>query len=377
MSVEKTFGGVFDGRTVLVTGHTGFKGSWLSHWLLRLGAIVHGTALTPTDRAPGDDRTLFEHLELPGRLASDHRVDVRDADALDDLIDQIRPAITLHLAAQPLVRLSYQQPIETLGTNIMGTAHVLDSLRRHVPAARVVVVTTDKCYLNREWLASYREEDALGGHDPYSASKAAAEIVTSAYRSSFGDTDFRIASARAGNVIGGGDWAADRIVPDLFRAAADSRPVTVRNRHATRPWQHVLEPLSGYLHLAAKLDTATAEQSPQYCDAFNFGPHLTSNRNVGELVAAICRSSGGSWIDQTDPNAPHEASRLNLAIDRAFHRLGWQPTWDFATTVARTVEGYAAAKPNVSMRTLVDEQISGYVRDASAVGLAWVNPLET
>ncbi len=374
VSTVGTFNDGFAGKTVLVTGHTGFKGSWLSHWLLRLGAKVHGTGLEAEDFGPGGLPTLFEQLDLGGRLTSDHRVDVRHAEAVDGLIEQIKPDITFHLAAQPLVRLSYRQPVATITTNVIGTTHVLESLREHVPGARVVVVTTDKCYQNLEWQASYREEDPLGGHDPYSASKAAAEIVTAAYRSSFGGDGFRIASARAGNVIGGGDWAADRIVPDIFRAAARKKPVLVRNRHATRPWQHVLEPLSGYLWLATKLDRATPEALLEMAAAFNFGPALSSNQNVGRLVSVICERFGGHWSDMTDPEAPHEASRLNLAIDRSFHRLGWQPTWNFATTIAQTVDGYQAAMDGQPMGRLIDHQIDLYTRDAAAAGNDWAAP---
>jgi CDP-glucose 4,6-dehydratase len=325
----------WSGRRVLLTGHTGFKGSWLALWLLELGAKVTGLALPP-DTEP----SLFRQLELDRRL--DHRLgDIRDASLVAELVDEIRPEVVLHLAAQPLVRRSYAEPAATWATNVMGTIHLLEALRRLEQPCTAVLITTDKVYRNNEWLYGYRENDPLGGHDPYSSSKAGAEIAIASWRTSFCGSlphqtpHLRIASARAGNVIGGGDWASDRIVPDAMRALGRGEPIGVRNPAATRPWQHVLEPLSGYLRLAECL---SADAS--LADAFNFGPQLDANRSVRELVEEALRHWPGSWCDQSDPASPHEASLLNLVIDKAHHQLGWAPRWDFATTLDRTVRWY-------------------------------------
>jgi CDP-glucose 4,6-dehydratase len=323
------------GRRVLLTGHTGFKGSWLALWLLELGAEVTGLALPPET-----EPNLFTQLELHHRL--DHRVgDIRDPAVLGELVADMRPQVVLHLAAQPLVRRSYLEPAATWATNVMGTIHLMEALRRLDEPCSAVLITTDKVYRNNEWVYGYRENDPLGGHDPYSSSKAGAELAIASWQASFsGDQShqnphLRIASARAGNVIGGGDWAADRIVPDAMRALAKGESIRVRNPAATRPWQHVLEPLGGYLLLAERLNTDVT-----LADAFNFGPQLDANRSVRELVEEALLHWPGSWIDQSDPNAPHEASLLNLVIDKVHHQLGWAPRWDFATTVARTVSWY-------------------------------------
>ncbi len=323
------------GRRVLLTGHTGFKGSWLALWLLELGAQVTGVALPPET-----EPSLFAQLELEQRL--EHRLgDIRHASLLTDLVEQTRPEVLLHLAAQPLVRRSYAEPGATWATNVMGTIHLLEALRRLQEPCTAVLITTDKVYRNNEWLYGYRENDPLGGHDPYSSSKAAAELAIASWRASFcGDQPhqtphLRIASARAGNVIGGGDWAADRIVPDAMRALARGEPIGVRNPAATRPWQHVLEPLGGYLLLAERLSADASLAS-----AFNFGPQLEANRSVRELVEQALGHWPGRWEDQSDPQAPHEASLLNLVTDKAHHQLGWSPRWDFGTTVERTVDWY-------------------------------------
>ena len=323
------------GRRVLLTGHTGFKGAWLALWLNELGAEVTGFALPP-ETPPN----LFTQLGLDQRI--DHRLgDIRDGELCTTLVQEVKPEVVLHLAAQPLVRLSYQQPAETWSTNVMGTIFLLEALRRVDQACSAVLITTDKVYRNNEWLYGYREIDPLGGHDPYSSSKAAAELAIASWRSSFCGAlphqtpHLRIASARAGNVIGGGDWALDRIVPDAMRALSQGEAIGVRNPGATRPWQHVLEPLGGYLLLAEALAA-----SVELASAFNFGPQLEANRPVRELVEEALRHWPGHWQDQGDPNAPHEASLLNLVIDRAHHELGWAPRWDFATTVERTVNWY-------------------------------------
>ena len=330
----------WSGRRVLLTGHTGFKGSWLLLWLQQLGAQVWGYALEP-EGSP----SLFSELEAgldPGSRFTHQIGDVGDVAALHQVGQRSQPEVVLHLAAQPLVRRSYQDPLGTWAANVNGSLHLLEALKPLRHPCAVVMVTTDKVYQNREWSYGYREPDRLGGHDPYSASKAAAELAIASWRSSFcgpgahQTPHLRIATARAGNVIGGGDWAQDRIVPDAIRALAAGQPIAVRNPLATRPWQHVLEPLGGYLRLAQAL---ACDPTPP-CEAFNFGPSLASNRPVQELVASMLSHWSGTWLDQSDPAAPHEANLLHLQIDKAHHRLGWSPCWDYATTVYRTVDWY-------------------------------------
>ena len=320
----------FEGKRVWLSGHTGFKGSWLSEWLLDLGAIVHGYALAP-DTTP----SLFDQLGLAARL--EHEVaDIRDAEAVKKSIDALRPDFVIHMAAQPLVRRSYSIPVETYETNVMGTIHVLEALRKLTTNCSAVIVTTDKCYENHESGRAYEETDPLGGHDPYSSSKAMAEIATSAYRNSyFQSGPVRVATARAGNVIGGGDWAEDRIVPDVMRALDRGEAIAVRNPKAVRPWQHVLEPLSGYLTLASLL-----VENPSLATAFNFGPGPDSNRTVADLVTEILKNRTGLWNDKSDPTALHEASLLNLSIEKAELLLGWKPKWSFGETIAKTVNWY-------------------------------------
>jgi len=331
-------------RRVLVTGHTGFKGSWLALWLLSLRAEVWGYSLPPE---PG--RCLFSELDLVKAVAHGdwgnlyhHLADLRDLEALKRVVVEAQPEVVLHLAAQPLVRRSYRDPLATWATNVQGSLNLLEALMPLKHRCAVVMVTTDKVYANQEWDYGYREGDQLGGHDPYSASKAAAELGISSWRASFcgpgsHQTPYlQIATARAGNVIGGGDWAEDRIVPDAMRALAAGESIPVRHPSATRPWQHVLEPLGGYLLLAERLATA----GHVYASAFNFGPSLDANRSVRQLVEAALQHWPGDWRDLSDPAAPHEAGRLHLQIDKAHHQLGWQPHWDFTTTVARTVAWY-------------------------------------
>lgn len=365
----------YRGKRVLATGHTGFKGSWLCEWLLSLGAEVAGYALDPQPH-----ELLFGQLSLSHRIAADHRGDLADRGRLAELVASFRPEIILHLAAQPLVRLSYDIPVETFATNVMGTAHLLEAVRlARIPCA-IVAVTTDKCYENHEWLHAYREEDPMGGHDPYSASKGAAEIVISSYRRSFFPPTgpVKLASARAGNVIGGGDWAKDRIVPDCIRSLRRQEAIPVRNKTATRPWQHVLEPLSGYLWIGALLsDSSLVSPCPapgSLATAFNFGPALTSNRTVAELVAELVKHTGGRWTDASDPAAPHEASKLNLATDKAFHLLGWQPVWDFGQTISRTAEWYSGEFSGKEPAAITLSQIQAYQQDAARKQLPWALP---
>jgi CDP-glucose 4,6-dehydratase len=341
----------YAGAKVFVTGHTGFKGSWLTLWLHALGAHVTGYAL-----APDTNPSMFDALALDS-LCDSQLLDVRDYDALASAIDKADPDFIFHLAAQPLVRLSYEQPLETIQTNVLGTAHLLEAVRRRDKPCVVVVVTSDKCYENREWVWGYRESDAMGGHDVYSMSKGAAELVVSSYRRSFfGGDRIRVASARAGNVIGGGDWAADRIVPDFVRAASGDRELIVRNPSAVRPWQHVLEPLGGYLLLGARL-----HREAKYADAWNFGPHAGNSSTVAVLIDEMIRQWGrGAWRTNAPQNAPHEAHQLRLSIDKAIALLGWQPRWNLTETCARTAQWYRAFYEGSSMRELSLQQIEEY-----------------
>ena len=341
----------YRGKKVLVTGHTGFKGSWLCEWLLALGADVYGFSNgIPTKPS------LFVQLRLAKRIKRDICGDVRDRSAVYAAIKSIRPDFVFHLAAQPLVRLSYAQPVETFDTNIMGTVNVLDALRRmqdgksKIWHCSAVCITTDKVYENNEKGLAFKESDALGGYDPYSASKGACEVAIQSYRRAFfsaPDCRVRIASARAGNVIGGGDWAIDRIVPDAMRAYLAGSPLAIRNNRSTRPWQHVLEPLSGYLMLGAWLDvqkgSAKLRESAQSSYAFNFGPDPKNVKTVGQLVKELSKTLRTlKTMDRTDPNAVHEARLLTLDSHKATSVLGWKPDWDFKTTVAMVARWYDA-----------------------------------
>jgi CDP-glucose 4,6-dehydratase len=373
-----SFADTYRGKRILITGHTGFKGAWLSEWLLALGANVTGFAL-----APATEPSLFEQLGLARRL--NHVLDdIRDFSSVRRVIDEINPDFVFHLAAQPLVRLSYGRPLETYATNVMGTVNVLEAVRLSKHPCVVVAITTDKCYENREWVHSYREEDPMGGYDPYSSSKGAAELVIASYRRSYfsgRDSNVKLASARAGNVIGGGDWALDRIVPDCIRALQKGEVIPVRNKVATRPWQHVLEPLSGYLWLGACL--SDSQLSPfaslgnstfcsQLTSAFNFGPALASNRTVADLVQELLKHWPGGWDDKSDPKAVHEAKLLNLATDKAHHFLGWSPVWPFAETIARTASWYRLADAAATdIRQLTTGQIEAYTQAAQVLGLRW------
>jgi CDP-glucose 4,6-dehydratase len=328
----------YRGKRVLLTGHTGFKGAWLSLWLADCGAEVHGLALPPETEA-----SLFDEARVAQRLATHTVGDVRDLEAVRKAIGAAKPEIVFHLAAQALVRRSYREPAETFATNVMGTVNVLEAVRlAGAGGARVCqIITTDKCYENREWVHPYRECDRLGGHDPYSASKACAELAVSSYRKSFlAGLGISLSSARAGNVIGGGDWAEDRIVPDAIAALSRGESVLVRNPHAIRPWQHVLEPLSGYLRLARRQWESPAECS----EAYNFGPMPGEALSVGELAGEVVKAWGtGTWHSgekNAGAPAPHEAHFLRLDITKAMSELSWRPRWDVRQGIRETVEWY-------------------------------------
>jgi len=367
------FASLYHQKKILITGHTGFKGSWLSEWLLLLGAEVTGFS---NRTSPPPDH--FTALGLDQRMR--HEIgDVRDLPALEKVLCETRPDFVFHLAAQPLVRLSYREPVETMNTNVMGTVNLLDALRRMRHPVACVVVTSDKCYENREVLHGYHESDALGGHDPYSASKGAAEIVAQSYRRSYfmaPDSLVRMATARAGNVIGGGDWAEDRIVPDCVRCLMRDEAIAVRNPAATRPWQHILEPLSGYLWLGALLTGAV--KLPRVPDAlavssaFNFGPWLEANRTVEDLVTEMLKHWPGTWRDASQPGAVHEAGLLNLSIDKVWHILSWQPVWSFADNVRATARWYQqATQAGAAAGDLTRGDIRAYVEAAKAARVPW------
>ena len=340
------------GRRVFLTGHTGFKGGWLSLWLAELGAEVHGYAL-----APPTEPNFFTVAGLGQRLAASTLADIRDAAALERALQAARPEVVFHLAAQPLVRHSYAEPVETYSVNVMGTVNLLEAVRRTPGVKAVVNITTDKCYENREWVWPYRENEALGGHDPYSSSKACSELVTAAWRRSFLDAaGVQLASARAGNVIGGGDWAADRLVPDFLRALDAGRPLTVRSPQATRPWQHVFEPLSGYLMLAEKL----CAEGAAFAEAWNFGPDEADARPVQWIVETLCaRQPGASWERDAAPQ-PHEAHTLRLDSAKAHARLGWRPRWNLPRALEATLDWHRAWREGQDMHAVSLAQITLY-----------------
>ena len=348
------------GRKVFVTGHTGFKGSWLSLWLQHLGADVCGYSLeAPTHPS------LFEVARVADGMHS-LRGDIRDAAALAQALLAHAPEIVIHLAAQPLVRRSYADPVETYSTNVMGTVHLLEAVRKSPTVRAVVNVTSDKCYENREWVWGYRENEALGGYDPYSSSKGCAELVTAAYRNSFfhgasgGMPRVALGSARAGNVIGGGDWAPDRLVPDILAALARGEAVAIRNPHAIRPWQHVLESLGAYLMLAEKL----CEDGPRFADAWNFGPRDTDARPVQWIVERLVERWGGGAHWHPDPGThPHEAHYLRLDCAKAASHLGWQPRWDLGTALDAIVAWQRAWLGGADMQAVTLSQIDQFTSE--------------
>lgn len=351
----------WQGKRVFLTGHTGFKGSWISLWLQEMGATVTGFAL-----APNTTPSLFEEARVADGMASIIG-DVRDLAALQKAITEAGPEIVIHMAAQPLVRYSYANPVETYATNVMGTVHLLEAIRQAPSIKAVVNVTSDKCYENREWIWGYREIEAMGGYDPYSNSKGCSELVTAAFRLSyFNPADYArhgvaLASGRAGNVIGGGDWALDRLIPDIVRAIEEGREVVIRSPHAIRPWQHVLEPLSGYLLLAEKLYTEGAA----YAEGWNFGPYDHDAKPVGWIVEQLTQIWGDGAVYRIDPAAAtlHEAHYLKLDCSKAHMKLNWQPRWNLIHTLRKISEWHKAHQARSDMKAMTLQQIREYEAD--------------
>ncbi len=344
----------FKGKRVLVTGDTGFKGSWLSLWLHELGAEVCGFALPPEK-----DDSHFNLLRL-GSSIRHIDGDIRNEDKVQAVFDEFRPEILFHLAAQAIVRVSYQEPKRTFDTNVGGSVNILEAVRKSDSLKAVVYITSDKCYRNNEWVWGYRENDTLGGRDPYSASKAAAEMVFAAYQDSFmmAKKNVGMASARAGNVIGGGDWAQDRIIPDCIRSLKNGTPILIRNPQSTRPWQHVLEPLSGYLTVAIKL----LEDPAQFSGSYNFGPKAQSIKTVRELVdQSIVAWGHGEARVTAQADAPHESGLLHLNCDKANQVLGWYPLWDFNRTILETMKWYKQVLGGQSAMAMTQQQIKSYM----------------
>ena len=362
------FHGFYRGKRILVTGHTGFKGGWLCLWLKLLEARVWGLSLPPPTNPN------FYEVIKPLVFAGDIQGDIRNLDLVAGAIQEAQPDLVFHLAAQPLVRLSYAEPLQTFQTNALGAANLLEAVRRAELPCTLVIITSDKCYENREWELAYREDDPMGGHDVYSMSKGVAELLCQAWNKSFFLPNAKLgplATARAGNVIGGGDYAQDRLLPDCVRALMEKKPILVRNPRAVRPWQHVLECSSGYLWLGARLSVA-GKHSP-LAGAFNFGPGPAARHTVSEVVQEVLKHWPGQWVDGSDPSQPHEARLLTLAIDKASALLGWRPVWTFQEAIRHTTAWYkgrhAAGHPDLAALAL--RQIETYVDCARRQGLAW------
>ena len=358
----KQFGDVYRGKRVIVTGHTGFKGSWLSLWLKQLGSEVVGISL-----APETDPNHWDLLEIEPSIQH-HELDIRQTTDIASLFKATQPEVVFHLAAQPLVRRSYRDPLKTWSTNVMGTANMLEACRQTRSVRAILAVTTDKCYENQEWAWGYRETDRLGGHDPYSASKAGSELVAASYRSAFFHTDGSplLATARAGNVIGGGDWSDDRLIPDLVRAIAARQPLEIRSPNATRPWQHVLESLSGYLLLGQKL----IEGGKNFDGAWNFGPERMGNRSVANVLNSLQTHWPELQWSHTSAPQPHEANLLYLDSTKAYGQLGWQSVWNLDTALQKTADWY---RTFLNSKTVIStQQLAQYVEAASKAQVKWV-----
>lgn len=347
------FKNFYRGKRVLVTGHTGFKGSWLSIWLHELGAEVIGVA-----KDPMTDKDNYVLSGIGGKIKADLRADIRDSQRMKDIFQEYQPEIVFHLAAQPLVRLSYEIPVETYETNVIGTINILEAIRITDSVKVGVMITTDKCYENKEQLWGYRENEPMGGYDPYSSSKGAAEIAIASWRRSFFNPEQyekhgkSIASVRAGNVIGGGDWALDRIIPDCIKAIEVNKPIEIRSPKAIRPWQHVLEPLSGYMLLASKMWS----KPTQYCESWNFGPRMESVTSVWEVATKVIENYGrGKLKNLSDSNALHEAKLLMLDINKAKFQLGWEPRMDIDQCIELTVDWYKKYKQNCTYKLCLIE----------------------
>lgn len=357
MEMKHLFNGIYENKKVLITGHTGFKGSWLALLLHQLGADVYGYALDPPTNP-----SLFNEAGIE-QLMSSFIGDIRDFDYLLKVIKQVQPEVVIHMAAQPLVRESYKNPIETYSTNVMGTVNLFEAIRQTPGIKAVVNVTTDKCYENREWHWGYRENEPMGGYDPYSNSKGCSELVTASFRNSFFNPNnyakhgVALASARAGNVIGGGDWAADRLIPDFIRAISKGEKLLIRSPYAIRPWQHVLEPLSGYLTLAAKLFT----DGPAFAQAYNFGPDDNDAQNVEWITNTICELWGQNASYEIDANPqPHEANYLKLDCSKVKVELNWQPRWNISTALQSIVEWNKAWLNKADVRAICYQQMDNY-----------------
>jgi CDP-glucose 4,6-dehydratase len=362
--VDNLFGNIYKGKKVLITGMLGFKGSWLAYWLYQMGADVTGYSL-----APGTGHTHFTLLKLPCEVIE---ADIRDSERLEKTFASVQPEIVFHMAAQPLVRLSYKEPIETFDTNVMGTLKVFEACRKSGSVKAIVNVTSDKCYENKEWEWGYRETDPMGGYDPYSASKGCAELVTSSYRNSFFHLsqykkthNTLLASVRAGNVVGGGDWAEDRIIPDLIRTHMSGQTIEIRNPGAVRPWQHVLDPLSGYLLVGQHL----LEGNTRIAEGFNFGPSGDKIVTVGEIVQFFQDIFPINVMAPATQTKVHEAINLKLDCSKATQRLQWQPVWNVKQTLEKTAGWYRAFVDNGSCMT--GEDLNGYIADADKQKLVW------
>lgn len=360
MSFGKVNPHFWKNKSVFLTGHTGFKGGWLSLWLSQMGAKVTGFAL-----APPTNPNLFHTLDLESVLSASHIANVCDLDRLQKTLAACDPEIVIHMAAQPLVRYSYINPVDTYMTNVMGTVNILESVRQTDSVVATVIVTTDKCYENKEWAWGYRENEAMGGFDPYSSSKGCAELVTAAYRQSYFSRQNQVrshiglASARAGNVIGGGDWSEDRLVPDAIKAFETNKTLLIRNPLATRPWQHVLEPLSGYIILAQSL----YQDAEKFGSAWNFGPKDNDNCSVGNVITSMCRQWGSSAKWQQDISSqPHEATFLKLDCSKTKGELGWEPKWGLEIALEKIIHWHRAFLAKDNMRALTLKQIDEYIK---------------